>query len=96
MKRETLEEKLYTVKFKPDAESHLLVKQNDACLTCGDTHGRPCLSFCPAEVYEWEGSKLAVRFEGCLECGACRVGCPYDNIDWRYPNGALGVTYRFG
>ncbi len=37
----------------------------------------------PCNVYEWEGVEEgpAVRYEGCLECGACRIGCPYDNID---------------
>ncbi len=98
MKRETLEEKLYTVKFKADTESHLVVKEAKNCVECGNAHGRPCLTFCPANVYEWEGVEegLAVRYEGCLECGACRIGCPYDNIEWRYPKGALGLTYRIG
>lgn len=98
MKRESLEQKLYTVKFKADSQSHLVVKEMNDCVECGTTRGRPCLTFCPAEVYEWEDEKkhLAVRYEGCLECGACRVGCPYDNIDWRYPKGAMGVTYRIG
>jgi len=37
-----------------------------------------------------------VSFNACLECGACRVGCPFKNIGWRYPRGEFGVTYKNG
>jgi ferredoxin like protein len=98
MKRETLEEKLYTLKFRADSTSHLVVKDMSVCVACGEKWGRPCLTFCPAQVYEWEEDKqeLAVRYEGCVECGACRIGCPPHNIDWRYPHGGFGVTHRLG
>lgn len=98
MKTETIEEKLYTLKFKADTESHLIVDKMDKCVECGDKWGRPCLFFCPANVYEWEEGKqeLAVRFEGCVECGSCRIACPEYNIQWRYPKGGFGVTHRLG
>lgn len=36
------------------------------------------------------------RPERCVECGACRIVCPYGNIDWHYPRGGFGIVYRFG
>lgn len=92
----TLEDKLYRTKYEPD-ESHSHIKINrEACLTCAD---KPCLFFCPAEVYKRnpnDSRAINVNHENCLECGTCRYGCPFDAIDWQYPNGAQGVKYRFG
>lgn len=88
----SIEDKLYTLTFKPDKESHLVPNQ-DLCRQCAD---KPCLNFCPAHVYSWEDDHLAVAFEGCVECGACRIGCPYHSIAWRYPRGGFGVMYKFG
>jgi len=98
MTRETIEQKLYTLKFKADQESHLVVKDMQKCQECGDKWGRPCETFCPANVYEWQvdTQELAVRFEGCVECGSCRIACPEYNIAWRYPKGGFGVTHRLG
>lgn len=90
----SLEDKLYVTKFNPDDRSHLVIINQEVCQTkCQD---RPCTYFCPAEVYEWEEGKILVSFEGCLECGSCRIGCSFENIDWRYPRGGFGVSYRFG
>ena len=92
----TLADKLYRTKYEPD-EAHPHIKVNaQACVTCAD---KPCLFFCPAEVYRRDANdaqRITVSHENCLECGTCRYGCPYQAIDWRYPDGALGVKYRFG
>jgi ferredoxin like protein len=91
-----IEDKLFLVKFKPDHESHLVIIDQETCLhKCKD---RPCTVFCPAHVYEWEeaNNKITVGFENCLECGACRIGCPHQNIEWRYPRGGFGVSYKYG
>lgn len=47
--------------------------------TCG---GKYCTTFCPAGVFVWDeaAGQTRVSFEKCLECGACAIGCPYDNI----------------
>jgi ferredoxin like protein len=87
-----LEEKLYLLKFNPDRETHLRPREED-CRRCPD---RPCTHFCPAQVYRWEEDKLAVSYENCLECGSCRVGCRFGSVDWRFPRGGFGVSYRFG
>ena len=92
----TIEDKLYLVKFKPDEESHLIIKDANACAQqCG---ARACTNFCPARVYKWDEANqhMIVNFEDCIECGSCRIACPFGNIDWRYPRGGFGVQYRYG
>lgn len=90
-----VEDKLFLVRFKPDTQSHLSVKDADVCLKC---ENKDCVKFCPAEVYEWdkEHKTLLIAYEGCLECGTCRIGCPYLNIKWEYPRGGFGVQFKFG
>lgn len=92
----TLEDKLYRTKYEPDAAHPHITVQHDLCLRCGD---KPCLFFCPAQVYKPDpndANHIAVSHENCLECGTCRYGCPFQAIDWRYPDGGMGVKYRYG
>lgn len=91
---ENIDDKLFSVKYNPDEESHLVVDQ-EACSKCKE---KPCMNFCPAHVYDWdeEGEKLLVGYENCLECGACRIACPSKTISWRYPKGGCGVTFKCG
>ena len=53
---------------------------------------------CPAKVYEWEehSKKILVAYENCIECGACRMLCPFQNIKCDWPNGGFGVQYQYG
>lgn len=92
----TVKDKLYTNRFKPDDRSHLIIKDHDICLT--ECEEKWCTRFCPAEVYEWgeDVQKILVGYEGCVECGTCRIGCPYINIEWLNPRGGFGVVWRFG
>ena len=91
----TLADKLYTTKYETDSSSHISVN-SDLCRTCSD---KPCLRFCSGEVYKLNPSDPAtvtVSYENCLECGTCRHGCPFNAIDWRFPDGGMGVKYRYG
>lgn len=94
-KKLTLEDKLFTVKYNAAKESHIKV-DNEICKKC--TTNRICLTICPAKVYELEEghTEVHVSFENCLECGTCRVACTDNAIDWRCPQGGMGVCYRFG
>ncbi|HCB11279.1 MAG TPA: 4Fe-4S ferredoxin [Cyanobacteria bacterium UBA11991] len=89
-----LDKMLYTLKYTPDDESHLK-PDNEKCKIC---KSRNCTYICPAHVYEWdeELNKLIVNYENCLECGACRIACEHHCIDWRYPKGTKGVTFKQG
>lgn len=91
---ENIDDKLFTVKYKPDEASHLAPNQAD-CQKCQD---KVCTNACPANVYSWddEQKKLLVGFENCLECGACRIICTHKSLVWEYPKGGCGVTFKHG
>jgi len=86
-----IDNKLFLNTYNADTVSHLIIKDQVACTNCKE---KPCTDFCPARVYEYKDDKITVGFEGCLECGACRIACPHDNIDWNYPRGGFGVQFR--
>jgi ferredoxin like protein len=89
--------KLGLVKFTPDETSHLAVIDDEVCRR--QCPQKFCAHSCPAQVYRWEAEeqRISIAFEGCLECGTCRSGgCPFRNIEMRYPRGGYGVQYRFG
>lgn len=90
-----IEDKLFKVKFKADTHEfcHLKIKDQSVCVKC---ESKPCTAFCPAAVYKWEGGKIVIGFENCLECGSCRIACPYFNIEWKPPRGGFGVQFKKG
>lgn len=90
----SLDKRLYTLKYSPDNTSHLK-PDNSKCNECKN---KCCLYICPAGVYEWneEKQELIVNYENCLECGACRIACKNKAIDWEYPKGTKGVTFKQG
>ena len=93
---EGLAELLGLVRYVTDmSESHLQVRDAGVCLKCEQ---KPCIARCCAEVYRWEGEQgeLEIAYENCLECGACKIVCPFDNIDWNYPRGGYGLSYKYG
>ena len=91
---ENIDDKLYTVKYKPDEDPHLVV-ENEECKKCKD---KVCTYICPANVYNWEEDekKVCVGYENCLECGACRIACKCKGLRWRYPKGGCGATFKCG
>ncbi|OGR93795.1 MAG: hypothetical protein A2V88_05245 [Elusimicrobia bacterium RBG_16_66_12] len=95
----TVEAKLGTLDWKKSPETHITLRNvgpDSPCATqCKD---KPCTAVCPAKVYEWEAAhgKIVVNYENCVECGAARMLCPYDNIAFDWPNGGLGVKYKYG
>lgn len=96
---ETVEAKLGLLSFKKSPQSHISIKdasENSPCVKlCQD---KPCTTVCPAKVYEWvpDKQKIHVAYENCIECGACRMLCPFDNIRCEWPRGGFGVQYKYG
>ncbi len=90
----TIENKLSTIKYSPDTESHLR-PDNEKCKSC---KSKICQKVCPAGVYEWleEEQRLLVKYENCLECGACRIACESKSLGWEYPKGTKGVLFKNG
>ena len=85
----TLEERLLLVDVCPSIESHIKVNQAQ-CFICKD---KECTKFCPTNVFVWSdiSEELFVSYENCIECGVCKIGCPYEAIEYSNPNGGFGV-----
>ena len=93
-KEMNINERLALVKFRKGKESHLSA-DHDVCMRCEKKY---CTFICPADVYEWNEEKclMTIRYENCLECGACKIACDKKNIVWNYPNAGDGVKYKNG
>ena len=94
---EKLTDKLFTNKYREDeGRPHIEILNQQVCAE--DCQGKYCVHFCPAGVYEWDESqqKTLVSFGNCVECGACAIGCPYDNIACQTPRGGYGVQFKYG
>jgi ferredoxin like protein len=53
---------------------------------------------CPAGLYKLnENETLSFDYAGCLECGTCRILCLGTVVKkWEFPEGSMGVEFRFG
>jgi ferredoxin like protein len=89
--RISIEDALNADVWDVDESPHVEV-DTEKCVTCKT---RPCLSFCPANAFALLGERMLHSYEGCLECGTCRVLCPQKAITWKYPLSGRGVQYRF-
>lgn len=89
-----VQDKLFLDRFKVDKESHIRLIDGDKCME--DCQEQACLFFCPANVYRLEKDHISINYEGCLECGSCRIACPNLNIEWRFPKGGYGISHKFG
>ncbi len=92
----TLQDKLYRTKYEPDTDHPHIEVDNAICAGCV---GQPCVLLCPAEVYKPnpnDAKQIMVSHDNCLECGTCIQVCPHDSVKWAFPDGAMGVKYRFG
>ena len=73
-------------------ESHIFIHNQGQCQECRQ---KDSTLYCASQVYPWQGDHLNVEYQRCIECGACYVGCPQNNIEWNYPQPGFGVTYNF-
>ena len=88
-----IEDKLSKIRFTVDAAAHIRV-DGQICEKCAD---KPCLYACPVQNYRLkEDGCIEFLWQGCLECGACRIVCPYGAIEWNFPRGGYGVCFRYG
>ena len=87
------EDKIIFTAYNVDDKPHITLNEdvcNNKCKT------RFCTFICPAGcfMYDEEQNKVVFSFEGCLECGTCRIACENDALDWNHPVGGYGVIYR--
>ncbi|SMC55783.1 ferredoxin family protein [Sporomusa malonica] len=92
-----LQDKIALIDFNPDDNrQHVAVYKQEQCDVCKE---KQCLNICPTGVFKWDyqlGSPILVYYKQCVECGACRLACQFNNIIFAYPSGGFGVAYREG
>ena len=93
--RVNADDMIASLKYYVDEDkAHLWIKDEAVCARCVL---KPCLYFCPVSVYQLDReNRTMVGYQACVECGSCRVGCPFTNIGWKLPRGGFGVAYKFG
>ncbi|TAN21913.1 MAG: electron transfer flavoprotein-ubiquinone oxidoreductase [Acidobacteria bacterium] len=86
-------------RHEEDQPSHLVISDWDVCNNrCLHEYGNPCVSYCPAKVYEMvfdeQGAKkLHLNPSNCVHCKTCDIMDPYANITWVPPEGGGGPSY---
>jgi len=86
------DEKLALDIFHVDSTPHIEINQ-EICRKCPH---KACTFVCPSENYVLEDETIVFSWEGCLECGSCRIACDQGAITWDYPRGGFGIAYRWG
>lgn len=81
---------------REEQPSHLTILDKSICETkCQPKFAAPCITFCPAGVYETIGDEVKpANPSNCLHCKTCQRKCPFDNIRWTCPEGAGGPRYK--
>ncbi len=81
---------------REEQPSHLTIINRNTCeQKCRPKFGAPCITFCPAGVYETvHGTVRPANFSNCLHCKTCQRKCPFDNIRWTVPEGGGGPRYK--
>jgi electron-transferring-flavoprotein dehydrogenase len=79
---------------------HLKIGDLNICYTrCTEEYHNPCVTFCPAHVYELETNEetgkreMRLNFSNCVHCKTCDIKDPYENITWVPPEGGGGPKY---
>ena len=79
--------------FKPGKEPHIRIRGGKE----RDPRLKAVVAICPAGLYSvGETGGVVLTTDGCLECGTCRLACGTEVLEWSYPEGGVGVQFRFG
>ena len=81
---------------REEQPSHLRIVDRTICDTkCRPVLNAPCITFCPAGVYEAIHDEVKpANPSNCLHCKTCQRKCPFDNIRWTAPEGGGGPRYK--
>ena len=81
---------------REEQPNHVHILNPNICIQeCRTNYDIPCLTFCPAGVYEMIDGKLkAANPSNCLHCKCCQRKCPYQNVLWTVPEGGGGPRYQ--
>jgi ferredoxin like protein len=79
-------------RYSRDRESHIRIN-TEKCRSCPH---RACLTACPAQCYLPHPENTVIfNYQACLECGTCYLICDQGALQWNYPRGGCGVSFRF-
>ncbi len=83
-------------KHREEQPSHLKILDSNICVEkCTPRFNSPCITFCPAGVYETVHDQVKpANPSNCLHCKTCQRKCPFDNIRWTVPEGTGGPRYK--
>jgi electron-transferring-flavoprotein dehydrogenase len=81
---------------REEEPSHLKILDSNICATkCTPVFNSPCITFCPAGVYETIHDQVKpANPSNCLHCKTCQRKCPFNNIRWTVPEGGGGPRYK--
>ena len=81
---------------REEQPSHLKILDSNICATkCTPRFRSPCITFCPAGVYETVHDEVKpANPSNCVHCKTCQRKCPFDNIRWTVPEGGGGPRYK--
>jgi len=81
---------------REEQPSHLTIINRNICIqNCRPKFNSPCITFCPAGVYETVHDEVKpANPSNCLHCKTCQRKCPFDNIRWTVPEGSGGPRYK--
>ena len=90
----TIEDKLGHNVFHVDGDAHIQVNEDYGDQGLIDR----LIMACPAKLYsKREDGTVEFNYEGCLECGTCRVLAGGRIIkSWDHPIGGMGIVFRQG
>jgi electron-transferring-flavoprotein dehydrogenase len=87
---------LAATQHREEQPNHLTIINKNICSQkCCPKFDAPCITFCPAGVYETvAGEVKPANPSNCLHCKTCQRKCPFDNIRWTAPEGSGGPRYK--
>ena len=86
--------------YEENQPCHLKLKNPDLAISVNyQTFASPETRYCPAGVYEIISSeentpRLQINATNCIQCKACDIKDPLQNIVWTTPEGGDGPQYR--
>lgn len=92
MNPKNIEDKLAVNTYNVDKDVHIRIKE-EVCRGCT---GFECLYACPAGCFKAVEDHITFSYEGCLECGSCRIVCAKEAIEWTLPRAGFGICFQYG
>ena len=85
---------LANIRSEENQPNHLLLKDPKIALTVNKKiYDFPEGRYCPAQVYELVEGHLQINSQNCIQCKACDIKDPTQNITWTPPEGGSGPNY---